>query len=69
MQVRSNKSLASKLERVTGVSGQALTEDAIVRSRVFQAVLEQAKALAEEASQVEELKSKLADTTAKLQQT
>ncbi len=44
-----------------------LTEDQVVKSKIFKAVLEQAKALSEEASQCDELRSKLQDCHSKIQ--
>lgn len=44
-----------------------LTEDQVVKSKIFKAVLEQAKALSEEASQCDELRTKLQDCHSKIQ--
>lgn len=66
MKELTNRNLSHKMEKLSSNSQTLLTEDAILRSSMFQAVLTQARGLADEASKCEELKAKLVERSSQL---
>jgi hypothetical protein len=60
------KNLSLKLEKVSKSVVPIITEEVIMNSAVFKAVIEQAKLFAEEAGRYEEVKQKLNERTVQL---
>jgi uncharacterized protein YigA (DUF484 family) len=54
-----NKSLQQKLTRYSSTSQTLITEEAILNSKIFKKVLEQAQSLSEEASKADSLSKEL----------
>lgn len=60
-----NRALALKLEKMS--PKELLSEEAIMKSNLFKAVLEEAKGLQEEAAKCEEFRQKLQERTQQLE--